>query len=255
MPTVDIPDEVQTSRNPLSGAEVEPRDGTEMRRFNRVFERGLEDTHTKDTEVIVEKLQEYRSELMVAAEIAKAQFEQPFGGLNPERGQFAVSRTRSGYFGYDSWEGNLTGMTAGSVVDWIDDFNPDNLSGSDPGDSFGSPLKVGENAVHAILGFGTYNGSPKISTVTDRVNEEPRTTVSTKWEWINTDLSIKWLDRVRILPEDSLYEAKVYPDVDGDDDPFIVGVSYVESRDSEIADPANMTDDSTATSDNIVAQG
>lgn len=247
MPEADIPEEVQTSRSPLSDVEQE--------RFDLLFDRSLEDVNTERRNVVLEKLREYRDELLVAAEIAKNQFSQPFGGANPERGNFAVSRIRSGYFGYDSWEGNLTGMTAGAVDDWIDDFNADNLGGSDPGDSFGSPLKIGENAVHAIVGFGTYHPSPKISTITDRINEEPRATVDVKWEWTMTDTAIKWLDRVRILPEDALYEAKVFPDQAGADSPYLVGLSYIESRDSEIADPASMTDDTSSTADNIVAQG
>lgn len=247
MPEADIPEEVQTSRDPLSKAEQD--------RFDLIFDRALEDVNTERSNVVLQKLREYKQEFLVAAEIAKSQFEQPFGGANPERGNFAVSRIRAGYFGYDSWEGNanLTGMTAGALVNWINDGAPDNLTGTDT--SFGNPLKIGENAVHAICGFGTYSPSPKISTITDRINEEPRSTVDVKWEWTNTDTAIKWLDRVRILPSDALYEARVFPDVGGDDAPYLVGVSYIESRDSELADPANMTDDSTSTADNIVAQG
>lgn len=247
MANVDIPDEVATARDQLSGKE--------RTLLDNFFERGAEDTRSRDTETVVEKLLEYRDEIETAAEIAKNQFSQPLGGMNPDSGEFAVRRPQAGFFGFDSWEGQLTSLTAGAVVDWIDDFNADNLGGTDPGDSFGSPLKVGDEAVHVITGVGTYSSSPKINSVEWEVNEEPRSIVQTKYEWTLTDVGIKWLDRALILPENALFEAKVFPDVAGDDAPFLTGVSYIKHRASQIQDPANMTDDTTSTSDNIVAQG
>lgn len=249
MVNVDIPDDVPTDREELS-----PEESGHLDTF---FNRGLEDTRDEDTETVVEKLREYRGEIVTAAQIARAQFDQGFGGMNPDSGQFAIRRPQAGYFGFDSWEGlsHVTGLTAGAVVDWIDDSNPANLSGTDPTDSFGSPIKVGDEAVHVITGIGTYAPSPKISSVEWEINEEPRSIIQTKWEWTKTDLAIKWLDRAVILPENALFEAKIYPDLAGDDAPYLVGVSFIEHRASQIQDPANMTDDSSSTSDNIVAQG
>ena len=243
MPTTDTPEGVSTERQPLSG--------NEEKLLRATFERGLEDTNTLDTEVVVEKLQEYKGEIKTGAEIARSQFEQQFGGLNPESGKFAVSRIRSGYFGYDSWEG--LDLTAGETNAWIDDGTPDNLNGG--GSGLSGPLKVGQEAVHVILGFATYHDSPKTSAVKMEVNESPRSTVTTKFELTRTDLQIKWLDRAIILPENALFAAELYADAGGADAVYPVGVSFIESRASQIADPASMTDDSESTQDNIVAQG
>lgn len=245
MPTVDTPAEVDTAQEQLSQKE--------SRLLQSSLERGLEDTRSEATEVLVEKVREYMDEIQVAASIARSQFDQKFGGLNPKSGRFAVSRPRAGYFGYDSWEGNLNSLTSGSTSTWLNDGAPDNLGGTDT--TFGNPLKVGEEAVHIIFGVGTYSPSPKISAFEFELNEEPRSTVNVKYEWTRTDTGIKWLDRPMVLPENALVEAQVYADNDGADAPYPVGLSFIESRASQILDPSNMTDDSQSTQDNIVAQG
>lgn len=244
MPTTDTPEGVSTDRESLSE--------DEQKLLQASFERGLEDTRALDTEVVVQKLQEYSGEIETAAEIARSQFEQKFGGLNPESGKFAISRIHSGYFGYDSWE-NVGDLTAGELNDWIDDGTPDNLDSGDTG--LQAPLKVGEDAVHVVLGFATYHDSPKTSRIKVEVNESPRTSVNTKFEFTRTDLQIKWLDRAIILPENALFAAQLYADQDGADFVYPVGVTFIDSRASQLADPAEMTDDTQSTSDNIVAQG
>lgn len=247
MAEADIPEEIAPDRQPLSD-----REKSLLETF---FERGGEDTRSEATQTVAEKIREYEQEVVEAAKIARAQFDQKFGGMNPGSGRFGIRRTHSGFFGYDSWEGNanLTGMTAGAPVAWINDGAPDNLGGTDT--TFGNPLKVGDQAVHVIVGVGTYSPSPKLSGVEWEVNEEPRSIVHTKYEWTRTDLGIKWLDRALILPENALFEAQAYPDVGGDDAPYLVGLSFIEHRASQVLDPANMTDDTQSTSDNIVAQG
>lgn len=243
MAQVDTPSQIATDREPLSEDEKSILDMT--------FERGFEDTHVEDTEVVREKIQEYQEEIAQAAEIARAQFDQPFGGMNPKEGNFAMKRIHSGYFGYDSWE-NAPSVSAGENNAWIDDGSPDNLNGSS---GISNPLKVGEDAVHIILGFGTYHASPKASSIKMRINDSPRSSVNVKWEFTRTDTQIKWLDRPIILPENALIAAEIYADNGGDEFLYPVGASFVKYRASQLADPAEMTDDTSDTGDNIVAQG
>jgi hypothetical protein len=244
MPQVDTPREIDTGQEPLGD--------NERQLLKNSFQRGLEDTRTMDTEVLREKLQEYSEEIVKAAEIARAQFDQKLGGLNPREGRFAVSRINSGYFGWDSWE-NLGSLNSGTENDWIDDDTPDNLSSGNSGVS--NPLKVGEEAVHIVLGVGTYHDSPKTSSISYEVNETPRTALRVKEEWTKTDVQVKWLDRPLILPENALFAAQLYADTGGNDIPYMEGLSFVKSRASQEANPANMTDDSQSTQDNIVSQG
>jgi len=244
MAATDTPDDVSVNRQPLSGSEE--------KRLGLTLRRGLTDTRTLDTKVVAEKLDEYRDEINSAAQIARAQFEQKFGGLNPESGRFAISRIHSGYFGYDSWE-DVPSLTGGSLNSWIDDDTPNNLSSGQSG--LQNPLKVGEQAVHVIMGIGTYHDSPKTTAVKMEINESPRASIKTKYEFTRTDVQVKWLDRAIILPENALFAAQAYADSDGDDFPFFVGVSFLKNRAAQEADPAEMTDDTQSTSDNIVAQG
>ncbi len=244
MPQVDSPNEIDTERESLSSSEEQL--------LQVSLERGLEDIGAERSDAVLQKLREYDDEIMRAAEIARAQFDQKFGGLNPKQNRFSVSRIASGYFGYDSWE-NAPSLSGGSVNDWLDSDTPDNLSSGASG--FSGPAKVGDEAVHVILGIGSYHPSPKVATVDMEVNESPRTSIQTKWELTRTDAQIKWLDRAIILPENSLFAARLYADTGGEDFPYLAGLTFTESRASQIADPENMTDDTSSTSDNIVAHG
>lgn len=244
MAQVDTPSDISTDRESLSESEEKLIDLT--------LERGMEDTYVEATEVVTEKIKEYRSEIVQAAEIARAQFDQPFGGMNPREGRFAIKRIRSGYFGYDSWE-NAPSLSAGENNDWIDDDTPDNLSSGDSG--INNPLKIGSDAVHIILGFGTFHDSPKVESIKPRLNDSPRSAIQTKWEFTRTDTQIKWLDRPMILPENALLAMQLYADTGGDDFPYPVGFSFIRYRPSQYSDPEEMTDDTQDTSDNIVAQG
>jgi len=117
MAQVDTPNDIAPDRENLGGEE--------QRKLELAFERGLEDTRTLDTETVREKFQEYQEEIQQGAMIARAQFDQQFGGLNPSEGRFALSRISSGFFGYDSWE-NVGSLSGGGINDWIDD---DTVSG------------------------------------------------------------------------------------------------------------------------------
>lgn len=244
MASYDTPNDVSTDSQTLSKDESDA--------LQLAFERGLEDTRTLDTEAVREKLEEYSEEIGVAASIARAQFNQQFGGLNPSEGKFAVSRIHSGYFGYDSWE-NLPTLASGQVNDWIDSDSTDNLSSGSTG--FAGPVKVGEQAVHIIMGFSTYHDSPKTSAIEYEVNESPRPSLKTKYEFTQTDLQTKWLDRPVILPENSLFAARIYADVGGDDFVRLEGLTFLTYRASQVTLPSDMTDDTGSTDDNIVAQG
>jgi len=228
MPKVDSP-----SRNGVERAQLSDE---EKRKLNLAVSRGFEDTRSLDTQVIVQKLMDYKEELREAAEIAKAQFDQTFDGQAPTSGNFGVDQIHAGYFGYDSWD-NVPDVTAGNTQTWLDNSVPDNLGGSGGVDS---PLTIGDPAVHIICGIGTYAQSPKVTRLRWRLNDQPRPSISTEQNFRNTDLRIKWLDTPIVIKSDDDVYAELYADQDGSEAPYLVGFSFVRSKDMRELDPANM---------------
>lgn len=228
MPKVDSP-----ARNGVERAELS---GDEKQKLNLAVSRGFEDTRALDTQTIVQKLLDYKEEVREAAEIAKAQFDQTFDGTAPTSGNFGIDHIHSGYFGYDSWD-NLPALVEGETQTWLDNAVPDNLAGAGGVDN---PATVGDPAVHLICGIGTYAESPKISRLNWRLNDQPRPSVTTEQNFRNTDLRVKWLDTPVVLKADDDIFAQVYADQDGVDAPYLVGFSFVRSKDMRALDPEQM---------------
>lgn len=239
MPKVDTPAKTGLKEADLSS--------DEMTALDRAFDRSLEDVRALGTQVLLTKIQEYQAEIQQTARVAKATFNKQFDGANPQSGAFGLDRIFSGYFGYDSWD-NCPDAVAGSTQTWLDNATPDNLSGSG---GVNNPLTVGEPAVHLVLGVGSYAQSPKATRVKFRLNDQPRTAVSTEAEFRNTDLRAKFFDTPILLKDDDDVFAEFYSDQDGNEALYPIGVSFVEAKDFRELDPANMAGTST---DNIVVQ-
>lgn len=228
MPKVDSPGRSGVERATLSEDEVS--------KLNLAVERGLEDTRALDTQTVVQKLIDYKSEIQHAAEIAKAEFDQSFDGMAPQSGSFGIDTIHQGYFGWDSWD-NLPELTAGDTQTWLDNSVPDNVNGTG---GVSGPITVGEPAVHIVLAVGSYHQSPKISRLMWRLNDQPRPAISTDFNFRNTDLRMKWLDTPVVLkPDDDVY-AEVYADEGGADAPYLFGVSFLGSKEMRALDPAEM---------------
>lgn len=228
MPKVDSPGRSGVERATLSDDEIN--------KLDLAVKRGLEDTRALDTQTVVQKLLDYRAEIKEAAEIAKAEFDQTFDGMSPQSGNFGIDTIHQGYFGWDSWD-NLPSLTAGSTQTWLDNGVPDNLGG---GGGVNNPLTIGEPAVHVITAIGSYAQSPKISRVRWRLNDQPRPAVSTDASFRNTDLQLKWLDTPIVVKSDDDVFAEVYADADGEDAPYLQGLSFIQAKDLRTLDPANM---------------
>lgn len=213
----------------------------EKNRLDLSFERSLEDTRIEETEVLLEKLQEYRDEIELAAQIAKYELSGAFDGQAPQSGNFGIDFIQPGYFGYDSWD-NMPGVTGGSEFNWIDDETPDNMGSGSPG--FDNPITIGDPATHIIVGFGSYAPDPVTSRIKEVKNDNPKPAITTETQFRNTDLRIKWKDTPTVLsPEDTYavrgyaagetgenYEEALYP----------VGVTFLEARKYRLLNPADM---------------
>ena len=239
MPKVDSPARSGVERATLSEDEVN--------KLDLAVKRGLEDVRALDTQTVVQKLLDYRAEIKEAAEIAKAEFDQTFDGMSPQSGNFGLDTIHQGYFGWNSWD-NLPTLSAGSTQTWLDNSVPDNVNGSG---GVNNPLSVGEPAVHIITAIGSYAQSPKISRVRWRLNDQPRPAVSTDHVFQNTDLRMKWLDTPIVVKEDDDIYAEVYSDEDGEDAPYLFGLSFIQAKSLRELDPANMAGTDTS---NIVVE-
>ena len=230
-----------------SGVEQATLSEEETDKLDLAVRRGLEDTRELDTQVVVQKLLDYRAEIAQAAEIAKAEFDSTFDGMAPQSGSFGLDTIHQGYFGWNSWD-NLPTLSAGSTQTWLDNSVPDNLSGSG---GVNNPLTVGEPAVHVIMAVGSYAQSPKISRLSWRLNDQPRPAISTDFAFQNTDLRMKWLDTPVVLKEDDDLFAQVYADEDGQDAPYLFGLSFVQAKDMRELQPSEMAGTDTS---NIVVE-
>ena len=234
MPKVDTP-----ARNGVERAQLSEE---EKEKLNLAVSRGLEDTRSLDTQTVVQKLMDYTEEIGEAAQIAKAQFDQNFDGLAPTSGSFGLDFIHSGYFGYNTWD-SLPTLSANSTQTWLDNSVPDNLTGSG---GVNNPLTVGEKAVHLITAVGTYAENPKISRINWRLNDQPRPSITTEPAFRGTDLRLRWLDTPIVLKDADDVYAEVYSDQDGQDAPYLFGISYLNSKEMRTLDPVQMagTDDS-----------
>jgi len=239
MPKVDSPGRAGLSQSPLSDSESS--------QLSLYFERGLEDVRELDTEVLLQKIQEYQNEIQQAASVAKATFNKEFDGSQPKSGSFGVSPIRSGYFGYDSWD-DCPDATDGEVTTWLDNSVPTNLGGTG---GVNNPLTVGEPVVHLILGFASYAQSPKAESIRLRLNDQPRTAIEVERAFRNTDLRHQFLDTPILLKDDDDVFAEFYATGDGSEALRPVGVTFIEAKDYRELDPANMAG---TNADNIVVE-
>lgn len=242
-----------------SGLAEAPLGDSEKEQLALYYERGLEDVRALDTEATLYKFREYQAEIEKAARVAKAQFAKGFDGSQPQSGNFGVSQIRPGYFGYDTWD-NTPDAQVGTAVDWIDAGTPDNLSGTAGVDN---PATVGEDAVHIILGVGSFTGTadidftnstttrelPKAEAVKFRFNDQPQTAVETWHAFRNTDIKQQWFDTPTILTEDDDIYAEFIGGEAGAESLYLIGLSFVESKPMRQIVPADMAG---SNSDNIV---
>lgn len=232
MPKSESPGESGTKRQDLSQGESDE--------LNTSYERGLEDTRTLDTRVLIEKVNEYRQEIQFAAGVAREELAGQFDGQSPESGNFGIDRIHPGYFGFNDWD-SLGSASGQGTANWLDQDTPDNISGST---GLSNPLEIGDTVVHIILGIQSYQSDPAITRVKFQKNDQPLPAVNTEEEFRNTDMRVKWLDSPLLLQPNDTLAAEVY--VGGESGstynltPALFGLSFLEARKYRILDPANM---------------
>jgi len=232
-------------------AKTENLSSDEADKLQDSLQRSLEDTRVEDTEVLREKITEYVGEIMLAAEVARADLSGSFDGQSPSSGNFGIDLIHPGYLGYDDWD-TMPDVTGGSTFDWLDDNTPDNLNAGGGAGGFSDPLKVGDPAVHIILGFGSYASDPVTSRVKEQKNDNPCPAVNTEDMFRNTDLRIKWKDTPVILQPSDTYAVRGYAGGETGTNYaealYPVGLTFLEADKYRLLDPLDMA----GTSDNDV---
>lgn len=231
MPQVSTPNESGYDRDELS------REESDM--LDTVVERAFQDVRSDEHNPVQELLTQYDDEIEFTAQIAKAQFDQRFDGLNPGSGFFGIDTIHPGYFGYIDWDDCPDPGSSGDVVSWIDQdaTSTANITGGSGRDN---PLRIGENAVHMIAGVGSYSQSPSATRHQFFKNDNPKTSFSSDIEFRNTDLRLKPFDAPVVFAEDDDIFARYLAGSGGTEALYLFGVSFVPEKQLRTLDPDDM---------------
>lgn len=212
--------------------------GTELDKFRRSFERQFV-IGVKEREII-DLFMRHRIEILVGCIVAKDQMKKTFDGERPEAGKFGMVIPRAAFFGIgDDWD-SVRAFATGSPQNWIH-------SGTAlMGGTAGNPIKVGENAVHVIIGVGSLHKSPKIESHRFEIDGKPKPIVITRQMQEFSDFRVKELDVAFIWKKNTTVLDKVFI---GDqlgavasalDWPMLLGVTYTTEDVLRLHDPATL---------------
>lgn len=232
MPEESLVDASSVDTAPLSD------NGKEL--LNVSLRRFAEDSRSLDTRFLREQFeQEYFEHIEFAAEAAKAQMEKQFDGHMPGQKYFGIDHINPAYLGYDAW-GNMPDVAQGTETDYLDGATPDNLSGSSS-----NPLTVGDEAVHLILGWRSFEASPKASRLELRINDQPRAAISLHDYFRVTDSRLLWQDDPIVLGEDDDLEADVVGFQAGSEALAPVGFTFIDGKSANDVLPSDLSDTTT----------
>jgi hypothetical protein len=187
---------------------------------------------------IVDIYRRHMVEILAGAMVAKKQMdaqvqgEQP--GSNKVGGPLVI---RAGWLGIgDDWEDGGASIATGTEQNWI------HSGTSLLGGTAGNPIKIGENAVHVIIGIGSYHPSPKIEAVKFKINGNEFPIIVTKFPQLSPgSLRIKELDNAYIWAKDTEVLGTVFVSaIHGStvtDIPYLLGASYIKEPQLKKIDP------------------
>jgi len=215
--------------------------GSELDKFRRSFERQF--VLTEKYREVVDIYMRHRVEILMGAMVATKQMSKRFDGERPEAGKFGVVEIRAGFLGIgDDWEditvkpsATVVQFTGGALQNWI--HSGTNLMNG----TVGNAVKIGESAVHILIGIGEYYPDPKIESVQFTIDGKPKPGIVTKRAMFFTDYSVKEFDVAFILKKAATILAKIFQRITGYSYPFLLGASFIpENILRDYVDPANL---------------
>jgi len=143
------------------GLVVKELSDKELKKFGKSFERQFVLAFAERE--IVDIYMRHQGEILLGAMVAKQQMDAEIDGEMPLSGKIGMLPIRAAYLGIgDDWEdADLVDgpFATGSPQNWI--HSGTTLMGG----TSGNPIKIGENAVHVVIAFGSLHPSPKIESV------------------------------------------------------------------------------------------
>ena len=187
---------------------------------------------------IVDIFKRHLGEILLGAMVAKKQFSLSFDGETPKPGTFGMTLIRACYLGIgDDWE-DASPFATGSPQNWI--HSGTTLLGG----TAGNPIRIGENAVHVVIGIGSLHPSPKIESVFFKINGSDRPVIVTGWPLKMSGLTVKELNEALILRKNTTILGKVFISSKfgstAEDYPYLLGVSFIPEEQMRIHDPADI---------------
>jgi len=207
--------------------------GSELDKFRRSFERQF--VLGEKYRDVVDIYMRHRIEILMGVMVATKQMSKRFDGERPEAGKFGMVEIRAGFLGIgDDWDSNPS-VTGGSLQNWIHSGTT-LMAGSS-----GNAVKIGENAVHILIGIGEYYPDPKIESVQFTIDGKPKPGIVTKRAMFFTDYSVKELDVAFIFKKATTVLGKIFQRLTGTSYPYLLGASFVpENVLREYADVATL---------------
>lgn len=205
--------------NPLTDAELEV--------FGLSFERQL--ILQFPQREIVDIFKRHQTEILLGAMVAKQQMNSEIDGENPSSGKIGGPLvTRAGWLGIgDDWEDAGT-WTTGSPQNWI--HSGTTLMGG----TAGNPVRIGENAVHVVVGVGSLHPSPKIESVQFTIDGKTKPAIITGFATKVSDLKVKELDVSQIWKKGTTVLGKVFISAaygsSVTDYPYLLSVSFIKEN-------------------------
>jgi len=232
------------------GVTVENLTSAELKKFGLSFERQFVKQYPE--RMIQDILERHMGEILLGAMCAKEQMNANIDGELPDAGKIGgpLAIRACWIMKVDDWESlyeitddHYAYFTPGSPQNWIHSGTT-KLAGTD-----GNPVKIGENAVHVVVGVASYHPSPKIESIKFEIDGKEKPVLITKWAQLSPfGMRIKELDRGFIWEEDTTVLAKIFISqytpaaiTQAIDFPYLFGASFIKEDELRVHDPTNIS--------------
>jgi len=219
------------------GMEARALGDDERKKFSRAFERSLVLAYPERE--IRDAYLRHQGEILLGAAVAKEQMDATIDGEQPQPGKIGGPiPIRAAFLGVgDDWE-DLGSFSTGSPQNWI------HSGTSLLGGTSGNPIRIGENAVHVIIGIRSRHPSPKVESVKFTVdgNEEP--VIITGFAQKASGLAFKELDNGKIWKKNTTVLGEIFASASYGstctDYLELIGASFIPEAQLRVHDAADL---------------